>query len=56
MLPSKKKRRSRVIGIRLQAELVEELDAIASKYRFASRTELLKHMIRYCLHTKCYEV
>jgi metal-responsive CopG/Arc/MetJ family transcriptional regulator len=48
--------RSRIVNVRLPESLVEELDRIVSEYRFKDRSELIRHMIRYCLSVKCYEL
>ena len=48
--------RSRIVNVRLPESLVEELNRIVSEYGFAGRSELIRHMIRYCLSVKCYEL
>jgi metal-responsive CopG/Arc/MetJ family transcriptional regulator len=47
---------SRIVNVRLPESLVEELDRIVSEYGFTGRSELIRHMIRYCLSVKCYEL
>jgi metal-responsive CopG/Arc/MetJ family transcriptional regulator len=47
---------SRIVNVRLPESLVEELDRIVSEYGFMDRSELIRHMIRYCLSVKCYEL
>jgi len=48
--------RSRIVNVRLPETLVEELDRIVSEHGFMDRSELIRHMIRYCLSIKCYEL